>query len=267
MPALSGGATGKAGMGRWALFLWAALLVLTAATASADEEYEQVEVVDPFIELHTGPGRGYPIFYIAERGERVAILRRRTDWFKVRTVQDKVGWVSREQMERTLTDAGVRKTFRDVLYEDYLQRRFEAGFSMGQMTGHGIADRDVALSGHIGYRFNRNQSIELSVGQVSDDFFSGSFTYLSLVSQPYPEWTVSPVFSVGFGRATIEPKATLISAPSIDTEMANAGVGARVYFARRFFVRLDLKEHRVFVDAADRTDHFKEISFGIGFFF
>ena len=31
-------------------------------------------VNDPYIELHTGPGRGYPIFHVTERGERIIIL-------------------------------------------------------------------------------------------------------------------------------------------------------------------------------------------------
>lgn len=234
---------------------------------SAETSSEQVQVADPFLDLRTGAGRGYPVFYIAERGEWVTILKRRTDWFKVRTAKGKTGWASRAQMERTLTQAGVAKTFRDVLYEDYLARRFEAGFSIGAMKGEGIADRDLVLTGSLGYRFNDNQSLELSVSQVSDDFFSGRLAYLSVVSQPFPAWTVSPTFSLGFGKVRIEPKATLINTPEIDTEMANAGIGARVYFTRRFFARIDYKVHRLFVDESDRTDEFRELSGGIGFFF
>ncbi|HEY3699487.1 MAG TPA: hypothetical protein VGK97_09160, partial [Spongiibacteraceae bacterium] len=68
-------------------FLLALLLSLAAAAsffAHAEENYLSVEVADPFIELHIGPGRGYPIFYIAERGEHVDVLKQRTDWIKVR---------------------------------------------------------------------------------------------------------------------------------------------------------------------------------------
>lgn len=228
---------------------------------------ETMTVADPYIELRTGPGRGYPIFYIAERGERVTLIKRQTDWFKIATENGKTGWTSRAQMERTLTDAGVTKSFRDVLYEDYLRRRFEGGFSAGQMTGERITDRDVALTGRLGYRFSDNQTMELSITQVSDDFFSGQFIYLSLVSEPFPTWDISPTLSLGFGKAKIEPKATLINTPSIDTEMANAGIGARVYFARRFYIRLDYKAHRLFVDQSDRTDKYDELSLGVGFFF
>ena len=36
-------------------------------TATAADEY-QVVVSDPYLELHTGPGRGYPVFYVIDRG-------------------------------------------------------------------------------------------------------------------------------------------------------------------------------------------------------
>jgi hypothetical protein len=232
-----------------------------------DDAFEEVEIADPFLDLRTGPGRGYPVFYIAERGERISILRRRTDWFKVRIPRGKVGWVSREQMERTLTDAGVAKTFRDVLYEDYLRRRFEASFSVGSVSGDGIANRDVSLTGAAGYRINDNLTLELSLANIADPFFSARLTYLSLVSVPFPQSSVTPTFSLGIGNATITPKATLINVPEVDTQMANAGIGARVYFARRFFLRVDYKVHRVFIDEMDRTDQFNEVSTGVGFFF
>ena len=47
------------------------------------KEQPSVQVTDPFIEMHTGPGRGYPVFYVAGEGEQIKILKRRTDWFKV----------------------------------------------------------------------------------------------------------------------------------------------------------------------------------------
>jgi hypothetical protein len=261
------------GIRRFFACVVAGLLPLTIAfEAGADdaadqETFETVQVADPFLDLRTGPGRGYPIFHIAERGESISILRRRTDWFQVRTVTGKTGWVTRDQMERTLTDAGVQKTFRDVLYEDYVARRFEASFFVGAVTGDGIADRDILLGMSGGYRLNENLTAELALSNISDSFFTARLIYVGIVSVPYPNWSVTPTFSLGIGKATITPKATLINVPEVDTEMATAGIGARKYFSRRFFLRADYKVHRLFIDDVDRTDQFNEISAGIGFFF
>src|SRR5688572_3899899 len=90
-----------------------------------------VRVTDPYIELRTGAGEEFPIFYVAERDEKVRIIMRRTDWFKVRTERNKEGWVSREQMERTQTETGERTTFRDSLLEDYWRRGLYVAYAYG----------------------------------------------------------------------------------------------------------------------------------------
>src|SRR4030088_1326973 len=133
------------------------VLVAFALPVCADESNERVLVADPYLELHTGPGRGYPIFDISERGERVEILGRHTDWFKVRTARGREGGVSRTQMEATLTGVGEKKTFRDVLFDDYLARRLEFGFSFGTFK------RDPLLSAHTGYRVHSNFVVATTV--------------------------------------------------------------------------------------------------------
>ena len=81
----------------------ATLLILATAagfahTADAARQFDRdegryavVAVADPYLELHTGPGRGYPVYRVVPRGERVEILYRRTDWFRVRDEQDREG--------------------------------------------------------------------------------------------------------------------------------------------------------------------------------
>lgn len=236
------------------------MLALVNLSAWADETVQRVTIVDPFLELRTGPGRGYPITYIAERGEAVEILMRRTDWFKVRSARGKEGWASREQMERTLAEAGVPTTFRDVLLQDYLRRRLEFGFSFGRF------ESDASLTARIGYRWHENVLFELALSQVPGDFSSTSLMYGSVVSQPYPDSRWSPFFALGVGRFNNKPKATLVSAIETDADLANAGLGLRYYLTRRFVARFEFRRHVALIDS-DRTDTFKEWSLGISSFF
>ena len=79
------------------------LLILITRTAQAEEDPDlQVTIADPFIELHTGPGTGYPIFHIVDRGSQVSIIKQRTNWIKIRAANGEVGWASRDQMLQTL---------------------------------------------------------------------------------------------------------------------------------------------------------------------
>ena len=72
-------------------------LLLTPAVGGA-REYLQLFVAQPYLELHTGPGRGYPVFHVVPRDGSVDVLFRRTDWFKVRTEHGVEGWASQQDM-------------------------------------------------------------------------------------------------------------------------------------------------------------------------
>jgi len=234
--------------------------LLVTPWVHAEDNYQKVLVADPFLELHTGPSRGYPVFYVVDRGQHVEILKRHTDWFKVRAENGKEGWASREQMERTLTEAGVAQTFRDVLYEDYLARRLEFGFSVGRI------DDDDILTGFFGYRLIDNLSVELSVASTVNDYSTTNLAYLSVVSHPFPDWRYSPYFSIGAGQFKSEPKATLINAQDIDGDIAVAGLGLRAYITRRFYARADYRRF-IFLVSSDQTNDYDEYSIGLGFFF
>lgn len=227
---------------------------------SADESNTRVLVADPYLELHTGPGRGYPIFDIAERGERVEILKRHTDWFKVRTARDREGWVSRAQIEATLTEAGEKRTFRDVLFDDYLTRRLEFGFAFGTFK------HDPLLAAYIGYRVHDNFVVELTIAQSAGDFSTTSLYYASLVSQPFPDSRWSPFLALGAGRFTNTPKSTLVSAVETKGGLANAAIGLRYYVTRQFFLRIEAKKHVALIDY-NRTEDYTEMSAGAAFFF
>ena len=87
---------------RWPTVFLLALMALFSGAVAADEDIQYVVIADPFIDLHTGPGVGYPVTHVVERGDEIGVIKRRTDWFLVRGPHGKEGWASKEQMELTL---------------------------------------------------------------------------------------------------------------------------------------------------------------------
>jgi hypothetical protein len=239
----------------------AAVFLHTPASAADDaSRVERVQVTDPYIELRTGPGRGYPIHFVASRSEWIEITLRHTDWYKVRTEGGKVGWVNRTQLETTLTEAGGSKTFRDVLVDDYLRRRVELGASWGKF------ESEPMLKLWTAYRLSDTISVEGSLGQVQGLFSGTDFWHANLQMEPWSDRRLSPLFTIGFGKFKNLPNASLVSALPTDAKLANAGIGLRYYLTDRFVARVDYTIYTAFV-ADTRSLEYRAITAGLSFFF
>lgn len=204
-----------------------------------DEPPVVVKVVDPYLEMHTGPGRGFPIFHTIEKEETITILKRRTDWFKVISTRGKTGWVKRAQMQYTLGAQGELVDLDDPTLQDYAQRRSEFGVLAGDFDG---AD---ALTGYVGYRFTKNISAELKISQAKGNFSNSKIATLALTHQPFPEWRISPFFTLGAGVIRTEPNATLVKTEDRTDNALLVGAGFYYYLTRRFMLRFEYSNHLI----------------------
>src|SRR5688572_17829662 len=179
-----------------------ALFIVTACpgTARADES-RKILIADPFIELHTGPGRGYPVFHVVERGREVTIVKRRTDWFQLRTEQGLEGWAPRSQMIATLEPTGEPLDLQEPARENYMSRRWQAGVMGGDFGGAS------EISAFGGYAFSDNLSVELAFNHILGDFSNGYSATIGLMHLFVPEWRISPYFTLGTGYIYTEPKS------------------------------------------------------------
>jgi uncharacterized protein YgiM (DUF1202 family) len=249
---------------RWALARWAACALLTllgaVATIAPASAAEKLQITDPYIELRTGPGRGYPIFHVAAREEWIEILLRHTDWFKVRTANGREGWVHRAQLETTLTEAGTTKEFRDILLDDYLRRRLELGGAWGQFAS------EPTLKIWAAYRFADALSVEATIGQVQGVFSGTDFWHVNVNVEPWSDRRLSPFFGIGVGQFKNIPNASLVGATVTDANLANASVGLRYYIAERFVARLDYSIYTAYI-ADSNTADYNAVTIGLAFFF
>ena len=170
------------------LALWTASLVSTPARAA--HELLQLFVSQPYLELHTGPGRGYPVTQVVARGESVDVLFRRTDWFKVRTERGVEGWASaRELTKANLADGSA---FQVNLGDraGFQTHRWESGVFAGAYAGATL----IAAYGALSITDNLKLEVGLSqyIGNVSDGYIAdiglAHVVADTCGSNPRPRW-------------------------------------------------------------------------------
>lgn len=82
--------------------IWWCLAMLPLPLCAADRDLPTIEVRDPFVEIRTFMGSHYPVFEVAERGERLQVIKQRARWYKVRTPRQREGWVEDRQLLKSL---------------------------------------------------------------------------------------------------------------------------------------------------------------------
>lgn len=245
--------------------LFAALLAvfgqcIAAGTVWAADGHYTVTVADPYLEMHTGPGRGYPRFHAIERGSTIDVLKRRTDWFLVRDARGVEGWVHRAQLELTLRPDGRKLELAEADREDLLASRWEIGVLSGDYGGANV----ITLYG--GYSFTPNLSLELSGSHLLGNVSNGWAVNVNVVHETWPEWRISPYFTLGAGYVHTEPKSTIVQSEDRSDETAHVGAGIRVHMTRRFILRAEYKSYVVFT-SRDDNEEVEEWKAGFAFFF
>jgi Bacterial SH3 domain/Outer membrane protein beta-barrel domain len=222
--------------------------------------FVEVKVADPYLEMRTGPGRGYPVTRVVPRGERVDVLMRRTDWYKVRDDQGKEGWVDREHMELTLLATGDQLKLDDPARRDYERSPWEIGFQTGNFGGGNVN------SAYVGYAFNDNLSIETGLSQTLGKSSTSVLGTIGLTHLFAPRWRIAPFVDIGTGVVRISPKTTIVEPANRREQLGYWGLGAKAYVSRRFLFRLDYRSYVIFTQSAQNEDR-REWKAGFAFFF
>ncbi|MCP5180085.1 MAG: SH3 domain-containing protein [Pseudomonadales bacterium] len=243
-------------------FLAAVVMLCWQGVAFAwfGSEQPQVRVTEPYMDMHTGPGRGYPVFYVAGKGEQVTVIKRRTDWFKVRTRRGREGWVPLAKIRSTVDAGGDGIDWGKASHQAFIDRRIEIGFSAGDFDGA------RSLTGYVGYALTPNILVQLEGGKLLGDFSDGEILQGSVQLSPFPEWRVSPFFSLGTGIIRTHPHSTIVRSEDREDEIVHAGLGAHVYLTDRFVMRVEYRRHTV-LTSRDENQEVDQWKAGFSVFF
>ncbi len=228
-----------------------------------DEVGYRVTIAEPFIELHTGPAEGYPVYHVIDRGTEVRIVRRKTDWFKILSADGKSGWASRDQIRQTLLPSGEQFKAVESDQDDFTGRRWVLGVTGGEF------DSTPVVTVFTGYSFTDNLAAELHFGQSTGTSSNAKFIKANLLMQPLPDWRYSPYMTLGVGVIEVDPSSTLISQNDDTNTFAQYGLGIQAYVSRSFLARFEVNEYVIFSSTATRDENevINEWKFGFAVFF
>lgn len=246
-------------MGKWLALLG---LIMWVGMVEAEEAFPEVQIVEPFIDMRTGPAEGYPVFYVAQKGEWVAVLKRRTNWFKIRTVKGKEGWVSLDDFTQTMSSSGQPVVVDDGSFEQFAQRSFEFGGSGG------VLESVPSVTVFAAWVITENISTELSYSQALGDFSENRFALLSVTHTAFPEWRVSPYIRLGMGQIQTKPRANLVQSgeETRTNDLLAAGIGVRYYLAQNIVLRLEY-QNLLALTERDENEELEEWKLGFAVFF
>jgi hypothetical protein len=234
------------------------LQALSLGVAQASAKLLELVVSEPFLEMHSGPGRGYPVVYVVGREETLTVLYSRTDWYKVRARRGQEGWARREDLALTKLASGEPAPI--PMYPEFQAHRWEVG------AGYGVYNRQNLVSAYADFGLTSSIDAEFVLQQALGTLDNRYIASIGLRHTFLPEWKwFSPTIGIGTAYQHIEDKAP--PAPlQANNQMAYVSVGARGFITRRFMWRADWRHYVVFNNLNVYED-LEEWKFGLAVFF
>lgn len=221
-------------------------IYLPAAYSQTIEE-NKVTVAVSFVELHSGPGIGYPVLYIVEKGEQLTVSIKRTSWLKVSDKRGNTGWLHQDEL-LGLTSQGKPLTQAELSWSDYQARNYEAGVMYGDFEGAHF------YNGYLSYAFTPVFNGEVSIGKALGNISDSDLYEVMLFAQPIPELLVSPYIGVGGGMINTKPHSVLVDSEKRQDALMSAALGVKYHLARNFLVRAEYKYSLVLTDRDDNEE-------------
>ena len=243
--------------------LWFCCLLLSMGLFSrvtfASDEPIKLQIDVSYIELHSGPGVGYPILNVIEKNEFVEVLVKRTSWIKIKDQRGNIGWLHEDAL-LGLSHQGDKVIPSELTVQDFQNRTYEAGVMYGDFEGSDFYNI------YLGYSLSSVFSTEISAGKALGSISDSDLVEVMLISQPLPELLVIPYVGVGGGIINTKPHSVLADAENRQNTLMSAAVGVKYHLTRNFLLRAEYKHSLVLTDR-DSNEEVKVWKLGFSVFF
>ncbi len=194
------------------------------------------------------------------RDESVDIIKRRTDWFKVRTTRGVEGWASYKDMLSVRLADGTLFTFPMGDRAGFTSHTGEIGMFAGDYSGATL------ISAYGSYSFNSQMAVELSVGPVPRQRLEWNARRHRSHSYIHAGVAVLAVRFAGHGRRASSRRRRSWLRSTAPTRRPTSAAASAITSTRRFFARAEYRSHYVFTSRND-NEKVDEWKLGFAFFF
>lgn len=222
------------------------MLSATSSVAAKGNNQAAYHVNSAYLELRSGPGRGFPIIFSLKNNERLSILSRKTQWIEVISQDDNKGWMHENKLPQ-LSLNKQQVSFQPLDHNAYREKTLELGFYTGGVSGGSNKNTPlIALSG--AWQFTENYALEATLNHIVASNEENFLAHLDLQHTLAPEWFIHPIFTIGIGQLYTQPKSTLGDAATIKSSTVNMGLGFKYPVYQRFIIRGDYHKHLIISD-------------------
>ena len=253
-------------MTRRMLALALALVVATGAfarPARADDDEALVRVIAEQAGVHTGPGFGYRVVYVAKRDEVLPAIGRATNdhWFRVELPDGTYGWILGDEVFPLDVDTAaahrgpsIWKRVSDAAFSPspLVEGGIGFTFSAGLLGGDGMFmfRPAVMLAPHV--------TIEGFVGETVGDQVDVIYSGAGFNANLFPSSPVTPFLAAAGGDAFGRKKASQFTIQTGNYAMLNVGGGLLVALKKRLTIRAEARNYVIF--DANHTQRIQEYS-------
>jgi len=224
------------------------ILFFSAANVLA----ESYTVNSQYMELKTAAGRAQPIFSVVEKNETFIILKKKTDWLKVKSESGNSGWVNQADFFQAIGVAGFSER------KSHVSSKWELGLSGGKFgseNSYGISVGNYLLPEIL---------VSANLSKASGVYSSSTIGTADFTLHLYRRYIVSPFVSIATGFMNNTPRQVLVNAQDQTQVVYSYGGGLSLNPYKNVSIRLTVRDYYL----ADVKNNYYDWRLGVfGVFF